>query len=255
MLGRTGLEISPIGIGGAGLCGCPSDAAASEVTAAFLKAGVNFIDTSPAYGAGESERRLGVALADVPRSAYVLQTKMGDGGPQNGGHSAFSREGVLASVRHSLEVLRVPHVDSLLLHDPYADEVATFLGKGGGMEAVRELMGAGVVRHFGCGAREHEAHLQLLESCPAEFAVAQTVDVRPRGVQPSKSRALRSGSVADVGRRPARRRRRVLSTRPRARVRRTRTRCAPSSTSSGCARPAHAPTWASSTPRRSIEGC
>lgn len=123
VLGRTGLSISPVGLGGAGLCACPSDAVACEVTAAFLKGGVNFIDTGPSYGAGESERRLGIALADVPRNSYVLQTKMGDEGPQNGGHSAFSREGVLASVRHSLEVLKVPYVDSVLLHDPYADEL------------------------------------------------------------------------------------------------------------------------------------
>ena len=95
-LGRTGLSISPVGLGGAGLCAAPTDAAACEVAAAFLKGGVNFIDTSPTYGAGESERRLDLALANVPRDAYVLQTKMGDEGPQNGGHSPFSREGVLA---------------------------------------------------------------------------------------------------------------------------------------------------------------
>ena len=150
--------------------------AAAEVTAAFLKGGVNFVDTGPSYGGGESERRLGLALADVPRDAYVLQTKVGDEGVQNGGHSPFSRAGVLASVRHSLETLKTPFVDSLLLHDPYADEVEAFLGADGGMEAVRELMSQGLVRHFGCGAREHAPHLRLLEACPAEFRVAQTVD-------------------------------------------------------------------------------
>jgi len=175
-LGSTGLGIAPVGIGGAGLCACPTDAVASEVTAAFLKGGVNFVDTGPAYGGGESERRLGVALADYPRDAYVIQTKVGDEGAQNGGHSPFSRAGVLASVRHSLETLKTPYVDIALLHDPYVDEVDAFLGKGGGMEAVRELMGQGVVKHFGCGAREHGPHLRLLEACPGEFRVSQTVD-------------------------------------------------------------------------------
>ena len=176
-LGRTGLEISQVGLGGGGLPGCASDAVACDVVAAFLQGGVNFVDTSPSYGAGESERRLGLALADVARSSYVLQTKVGDEGSQNAGHSPFSREGVLASVEHSLKVLGVPHVDSLLLHDPYEDELETFLGKGGGMEAVRQLKSAGIVRHFGCGAREHEPHMRLLAALgPSEFEVAQTVD-------------------------------------------------------------------------------
>ena len=176
-LGRTGLEISPVGLGGGGLPGAASDAVACQVVAAFLQGGVNFVDTSPSYGAGESERRLGLALADVPRSSYVLQTKVGDEGPQNAGASPFSREGVLASVEHSLKVLGVPYVDTLLLHDPYEDELETFLGEGGGMEAVRQLKSAGIVRHFGCGAREHEPHMRLLAALgPSEFEVSQTVD-------------------------------------------------------------------------------
>ena len=44
------------------------------------------------------------------------------------------------------------------------------------MAAVRELKSAGIVKHFGCGAREHEPHLRMLDSLGAEFEVAQTVD-------------------------------------------------------------------------------
>lgn len=116
-LGRTGLDVSVIGLGGAALGACDTDATCREVTAQMLKAGVNFLDTSPAYFDGVAERRLGLVLADVPRSSYVLQTKMGDEGPQNGGHSPFSREGVLASVEQSLAALKVKTIDSLLLHD------------------------------------------------------------------------------------------------------------------------------------------
>ena len=179
-LGQTGLSISLIGLGGGGLPN--DDKTSAEVSHAFLKGGVNFVDTSPNYCGGESERRLGAALADVPRESYVLQTKMGDEGAayadvQNGGFSPFSRDGVLASVRRSLELLRTKHIDTLLLHDPYADELDAFLSKGGGMEAVRELKSSGIVKHFGCGAREHEPHLRLLEALgPNEFKVAQTVD-------------------------------------------------------------------------------
>lgn len=177
-LGNTGLDISVVGLGGGGLPASDEDAKA--VTSAFLKGGVNFVDTSPNYGGGTSEAKLGRALADVPRSSYVLQTKIGDVGHtplQNGGYSPFSRKGVLASVNNSLELLKIKSIDSLLLHDPYADELDEFLAKGGGMEAVRELRSAGIVKHFGCGAREHEPHVKLLEALgPSEFQVAQTVD-------------------------------------------------------------------------------
>lgn len=80
-------------------------------------------------------------------------------------------------MRHSLETLRVSHLDTLLLHDPYAEEMDAFLAPGGGLEAVRELRGAGLVKHFGCGCREHEPHVRLSQALdPGEFQVCQTVD-------------------------------------------------------------------------------
>ena len=42
-----------------------------------LKSGINLIDTAPWYGHGKSETVLGKALADVPRQAYYLNTKVG----------------------------------------------------------------------------------------------------------------------------------------------------------------------------------
>lgn len=175
-LGSTGLEVSVIGLGGAGLSlGGLSDDVSCDVVAAFLREGVNFIDVGPSYG--DAERKLGLALVDAPRGSIVLQSKCGDEGPQNSSASPFSRSGVLSSVRHSLATLRVPYLDSLLLHDPYAEELDAFLAPGGGLEAVRELRGAGLVRHFGCGCREHEPHVRLSQALsPGEFQVCQTVD-------------------------------------------------------------------------------
>jgi L-galactose dehydrogenase len=43
---------------------------------ATAKAGVNYFDTSPYYGLTKSETVLGRALADLPRSSYVLSTKV-----------------------------------------------------------------------------------------------------------------------------------------------------------------------------------
>lgn len=176
LLGSTGLQVAAIGVGTGPLGFVPTDAEATETLHTWLaSSNANLFDTSPSYGI--SERRVGAALADVPRARVVLQSKCRDEGAQNGGHSPFSRAGVLASVRQSLMNLRTPWLDTLLLHDPYVDELGEFLGPGGGMDAVRELRSAGLIRHFGLGCREHEPHLRLLRALgPDEFQVSLTVD-------------------------------------------------------------------------------
>merc|ERR1711957_786009 len=63
-----------IGAGTAPLGGAlVSDEAAVGTIRRWLELGVNYIDSSPNYGDGEAERKLGLALANVPRSSYVLQ--------------------------------------------------------------------------------------------------------------------------------------------------------------------------------------
>ena len=42
-----------------------------------LRSGVNYIDTSPWYGQGGSEKALGIALEGIPRKAYFIATKLG----------------------------------------------------------------------------------------------------------------------------------------------------------------------------------
>ena len=48
----------------------------SEMTEKALKSGINFIDTAPWYGQGLSEKRLGVALKNIPRDKYFIATKV-----------------------------------------------------------------------------------------------------------------------------------------------------------------------------------
>ena len=41
-----------------------------------IQLGINFVDTAPWYGQGESERRLGIALKDLPRKSFYIATKV-----------------------------------------------------------------------------------------------------------------------------------------------------------------------------------
>src|ERR1700750_235098 len=108
----------------------PEAEAEATVDAAWER-GVRYFDTAPLYGAGLSERRMGAALRERPRDAYVISTKVGRrlvdfGGTRDhnsvesgGGHVfAFSRDGVLGSLEASLERLGLDRVDIALVHDP-----------------------------------------------------------------------------------------------------------------------------------------
>src|SRR5437868_13361266 len=79
-IGTTNLEVTEIGLGGAPMGGFRatiSDAEAMALTDAAYAGGVRYFDTSPFYGYGRSELRMGAALRAKPRDGYVLSTKIG----------------------------------------------------------------------------------------------------------------------------------------------------------------------------------
>ena len=72
-LGRTGLRVTRVGLGGSALGGMYGDILpeqACEIVQNALDLGINFFDTAPLYGSGKSEERLGAALAGVPRDPF-----------------------------------------------------------------------------------------------------------------------------------------------------------------------------------------
>lgn len=141
-LGRTSLQVSGLGLGTAplgGLFEAVAEQEARDVVTRALELGVGFLDTAPLYGFGVAERRLGEALAGVPRDAYVLATKVGrllepdapvdealvhDGEPYFKDTPAlnpvfdFSAAAVERSIEESLQRLGVNRIDVLHLHDP-----------------------------------------------------------------------------------------------------------------------------------------
>ena len=160
-LGRTGLEVSVLGLGGAGLggqhYGSVSESQAIETVHRVLESGINYIDTSPAYG--ESELRIGLALDGV-RERVVLSSKTGT----HPIHRGYDFETTLRSVENSLRQLRTDHIDLLLIHDPNREQFAQAIGKNGALEALEQLKAQGVIRAIGLGVRDHALHLEAIES-------------------------------------------------------------------------------------------
>ena len=79
-IGSTSIEVSELGFGGTALGNmykAISDEQAKQTLSAAINCGIHFFDTAPRYGLGLSERRLGDFLRSLPRSDYVVSTKVG----------------------------------------------------------------------------------------------------------------------------------------------------------------------------------
>ncbi len=169
-LGRTGLEVTRLGLGTAALPGlytAVDDRDALSAIRRTLEAGLNFIDTAPMYGHGKSESLLGEALSGVPRDSYVLSTKVGRllqpedpeklTGVQWKNPSPFrwefdfSYDAVMRSFEESMRRMKVDRIDILLIHDP--DEHWEDAMKGA-YPAVHSLREQGVVRAIGAGMNQ-----------------------------------------------------------------------------------------------------
>ena len=182
-LGRTELMISVPALGGVGLGPIYGDVTEEEAIKTVRRAierGINFIDTSPLYGA--SEKRIGIALKTLTpdqRKDIIICTKVGDECPphsNNGGFDAMSRDGVLCSVNNSLKNLGVSYVDIVLLHDPTMDEVQQFLGKGGGMEGLLQLRQEKKIGFFGIGSVDHLEVIEFMEREVSDCSVYLAVN-------------------------------------------------------------------------------
>jgi len=150
-LGKTGLEVSELGLGGLFISSYGSeyeDARAAIHRA--LELGVTYIDTAPGYA--NSEEVLGKALRDV-ETPVVLSTKLG-GRPTP--FQPQDRDCLMRSVEQSLELLGRDVIDILMIHEPdrpgqydwWSDPVSF---DGPVMDVLDELRRDGVIRYIGLG--------------------------------------------------------------------------------------------------------
>ena len=100
-LGRTGMQVSILGLGGGSqfLSACRTDEEAIELLNTAIDGGINYLDCAASYGNGESERRYGLVLAKRRKEVYVT-SKTGERG----------RDAALKQVERSLQNLRTDHL-------------------------------------------------------------------------------------------------------------------------------------------------
>jgi len=188
-LGRTGLNVSEIGLGAAPLGNLyrpMADEDAGELTDTALSLGFTYVDTAPFYGFGLSERRVGAEVTKT--DGVVVSTKVGrllepdssviDDRERFGFRSAmpyrpvfdYRREAILRSYEDSLRRLGDTAIDVLLVHDigrrTHGADHAHYrhqLVDEGGLDALAELRDSGEIAGIGIGVNEVEIALDLLD--------------------------------------------------------------------------------------------
>ena len=159
-LGRTGITVSAVCAGGSPLGSMPAlygrDVPRDEGVAtvrAVLDSPIRTIDTSNGYSDGESERRIGAALAAAggkPADVVVITKVDADG-------RDYSGDRVRTSVAESMQRLGLDHLPLVHLHDPEAFEFAELTAPGGAVDALVGLKESGAVGSIGlAGGRVQE---------------------------------------------------------------------------------------------------
>ena len=156
-LGRTGEVVSLVGVGGFHLAkpGGMDNAEAINVVHAAIDAGITFFDNCWDYNDGESEVRLGRALANGYRDRVFLMTKLD-------GRTAKAAAGQL---EESLARLKTDHIDLIQFHENIRpDDADRIFAHGGAIEAVLKAREQGKVRYIGfTGHKSPLIHQHMFE--------------------------------------------------------------------------------------------
>ena len=190
-LGRTALSVTQFGFGTAPLAGfrttIPERDAVETVEAAY-DSGVRLFDSSPYYGYGRAELRMGAALRDRPRDDLVVSTKIGRWmtpvprgqtieGMRRGGINHYptfdySYDGVHRSLEQSLLRLGMDRVDIVLVHDVdfwttgdkmvLEDRFSDVMN--GAYRALSDLRSQGVIGAIGVGLNESDMSARFVRA-------------------------------------------------------------------------------------------
>jgi len=196
-LGGTDLQVSAVCLGGGPLGSMPGlfgrDTPAEDGVATVLAAldsPIRFIDTSNGYSDGESERRIGEALAragGLPADV-VLATKVDPSGGD------YSGDRVRASVEESRQRLGLDHLPLVHLHDPENFDFAELSAPGGAVDALVRLREEGQVGRIGlAGGRVQEIAKYLDLGVFDVLLVHNRWTLLDRSAGPLVEEALRQG--------------------------------------------------------------
>ena len=149
VLGKTGLKISRVGLGGIPIQRIDAEGT-KQLVHQLMDAGVNYIDTARGYTV--SEEYLGYALEGI-RDKFVLATKS----------MSRTREAMAKDIDISLGNLKTDYIDLYQVHNPNMAQLEQVTQEGGALEALLEAKEQGKIGHIGLTAHSVEVFEKALE--------------------------------------------------------------------------------------------
>ncbi len=164
VLGRTGVRVSMIGIGGWHIGVIKDESEAIRIVHAAIGEGINFFDNAWDYQNGHAEEVMGKALAmDGKRNKIFLMTK----------NCERDYAGSMKNLDDSLRRLQTDHLDLWQFHELVYDNDPDWIFEKGGIKAALEARKAGKVRFIGfTGHKDPRIHLKMLNK-PHDWDSAQ----------------------------------------------------------------------------------
>lgn len=148
-LGKTGMKVSCVGLGG-GMLGSSKTDYAVKIVERALKLGVNYFDTARSYW--DSEIKIGIALKGMREAVYVSSKT-----------NARTRDEAWQHIYESLDRLQTDYLDNYHLHGLQDEQdLDARVGSGGALEALIEAKKQGLIRHIGCTS--HVSRRLLIEA-------------------------------------------------------------------------------------------
>ena len=154
-LGRTGIQVSAMALGGYHLGSAKDQQEANEIVAVAMDAGVNFFDNAWDYHDGHSEEVVGTALKGK-REKVVVMTKVCTHGR--------GKDVAMQQLEQSLRRLQTDHLDLWQIHEViYENDPDLIFAPSGAAEALLEAKQQGKVRAIGfTGHKDPSIHLRML---------------------------------------------------------------------------------------------
>jgi predicted aldo/keto reductase-like oxidoreductase len=169
-LGRTGVKVSLVGLGGHHIGrSYVSQDESTRIIRTGLDSGINFLDNCWDYNDGLSETRMGLALKDGYRQKAFLMTKLD-------GRTVQSAQ---QQLEESLRRLQTDHIDLLQIHEVIRmDDPERVFAKGGPLEYLEKARKDGKVRYIGfTGHKSPEIHLHMIETAAKHNYTFDTVQM------------------------------------------------------------------------------
>jgi aryl-alcohol dehydrogenase-like predicted oxidoreductase len=188
-LGRTGVNVTVLGLGGVTYNLLPDDEAAAVVHRA-IDLGINYIDTAHSYK--ESERKIGQVMPER-RSEVFLATKT----------TSRDYDGMAADIEESLRRLRTDRLDCVQLHDfKDEDDLRAVLAPDGALKAIEKFRAGGNVRFVGItGHRTPDILVRAMAECPLDTVLCAlgAIHAAVRPFAPTVLEAARRHGVGVIG--------------------------------------------------------